>query len=57
MAMKLFSRDHWSRAVTNASSLDSWYGLSHECVQDGTCVKFEASKPTQSGNIVRLGDP
>ena len=41
--------DHWPRAVTIASSLDSWCGLSLECVQNGcngTCVKLEASKLT-----------
>ena len=41
--------DHWPRAVTIASSLDSGCGLSLECVHDGcngTCVKLEASKPT-----------
>jgi len=35
--------------VTFAISLDSGCGLSHECGQDGcngTCVKFEALKPT-----------
>ena len=34
--------DHWPRAVTIASSLDSGCGLSLECIQDGcngTCVK------------------
>jgi len=41
--------DHWPRAVTIASSLDSVCGLSHECAQDGSnanCVKLKASKPT-----------
>ena len=44
--------------MTIAYSLDSGCGLSHKCAQDGcsdACVKLEASKPTQSGNKVRLG--
>ena len=41
--------DHWPKAVTIASSLESGHGLGHESAQDGcngTCVKLEASKPT-----------
>jgi len=41
--------DHWPRAMTIESGLESGCGLSHESVQDGcngTCVKLEASKPT-----------
>ena len=41
--------DHWPRAVTVASSLDSGCDLSLVCTEDGcssTCVKLEASKPT-----------
>ena len=52
--------DHWPRAVTTVSLLDSGCGLSNECEQDGcngTCVKLEASKPTRSGNMVDFGDP
>ena len=40
--------DHWSRAMTIESSLES--GLSHESAQDGcsgTCVKLEASNPPE----------
>jgi len=48
LAVSLFSLcrgDHWPRARTTASSLDSGCGLSHECAQDGcnaTCRSFKA---------------
>ena len=52
LAVKLFSHvlsrsNHWPRAVTIESSLDSGCGLSHETAQDGCNVKFEASKPPE----------
>jgi len=43
--------------MTIESLLESGCGLSHESIQDGfngTCVKLEASKPT---NMVCLGHP
>ena len=39
--------DHWPRAVTIESSLESRCASSHKSVQDGyngTCVELEASK-------------
>ena len=49
--------DHWPRAMTIKSSLESGCGLSHTFAQDGsngTCVKLQASKPSWSGNLVCL---
>jgi len=40
--------NHWHRAMTIESSLESGCGLSHDCAQDGyngTCVKIDASRP------------
>ena len=46
----LYTRgNHWPRAMTIESSLESGCDLSHKSAQDdcnGTCVNLEASKPT-----------
>ena len=44
--------------MTIARLLESGCGLGHKYAQDGcngTCVKLENSKPTRSGNMLRLG--
>ena len=58
LAVSLFSLcsgDHWPRARTTASSLDSGCGLSHECAQDGcnvTCRSFKAHLKWKYGTFM-----
>ena len=62
LAVKLISLwrgNHWPRAVTIESLLESGCGLSQIWMGwlQWHCGKSEASKSTWSGNMVRLGDP